>query len=189
MTNVFKRALLLGALVAVSLPVAAFAAEGPYATFDIKVEPTAVDSEVSPVVNAPITKDQVQFHIINNTGKALYFSNGQEQSYIPVVSNNTVTAPYTPGQEYKVVDGEGHTVAKWNLEGGRMAASSASGASQAQYAAWGDTIQQVLANQKVSYQEPPAKAEPHYYSVARHEAVQHRTAVRPASHRVIRGYW
>src|SRR5690349_20374847 len=115
MSHVLKRALALGALGAVSLPLVAFAAEGPYATFDIKVENTAAVSEVSPVVTSPITKDQVQFHIINNTGKALYFANGQEMSYIPVVSNNTVTAPYTPGQQYKVVDVDGHTVAQWNL--------------------------------------------------------------------------
>lgn len=188
MANVLKRALLLGALVAVSLPVAAFAADGPYATFDIKVESTAVDSEVSPVVSAPITKDHVQFHIINNYGQPLYFVNGQEHSYVPVVSNSTVTAPYAPGQQYSVVDGDGHTVAKWNLDNGKLnSASSVGGASQSQFAQWGSTIQQVLDNQKVSYQAPPAKAEPVYYTQAHKPMVTHHAT--HTAHRIIRGFW
>jgi len=189
MSNGLKRVLALGALFALSLPAVALAAEGPYATFDIKVESTAADSEVSPVVTSPITKDQVQFHIINNTGKALYFSNGNEQSYIPVVSNSTVTAPYTVGREYKVVDGDGHTVAKWNLNGGKSTASSVSSASAEQYTQWGNTIQQVLANQKVSYVEPAAKSEPHYYYAASKPVFHVKTASHTTTHRVIRGFW
>jgi hypothetical protein len=187
MSHVLKRALALGALVAVSLPAMAFASEGPYATFNIKVEDTAAVSEVSPVVTSPITKDHVQFHIINNTGKALYFANGQEQSYIPVVSNNTVTAPYAPGQQYKVVDGDGHTVAQWNLEGGKVATANVNSASQAQFAQWGSTLQQVLENQRVSYVEPPAKAEPHYYTTGSHSRTV--SYHHHSSHKVIRGYW
>ena len=188
MSTLYKRALLLGALVAASMPTLAMAADGPYATFDIKVEATKVESEVSPVVTSPITKDQVQFHIINNTGKALYFANGQEHSYIPVVSNSTVTAPYAAGQVYSVVDGDGHTVAKWNLDNNKVASANVSSASQSQFSAWGNTIQQVLDNQKVSYQEPPAKAEPHYYSSSTKTEFHSKPATRSA-HRVIRGFW
>jgi hypothetical protein len=185
MSHVLKRALALGALVAVSLPVMAFAAEGPFATFNIKVENTATVSEVSPVVTTPITKDQVQFHIINNTGKALYFANGQEQSYIPVVSNDTVTASYMPGQQYKVVDVDGHTVAQWNLDNAKVASANVSSASQAQFSQWGSTIQQVLENQKVSYVMPPAKAEPHYYTGGSSRSVSNGHY----GNKVIRGYW
>ena len=171
MSNGLKRALSLSALVALSLPMSAFA-EGPYATFDIKVE-------VSPVVHTSITKDQVQFHILNNTGKQLYFVNGQQQSYIPVVSNSTVTAPYQVGQQYQLVDGEGHSVAKWNLDNVTIGVPNVASASQSQFSQWGSSIQQVIENQKVSYQEPPAKAEPHYY--------QSKSATRTSE--VIRGYW
>ncbi len=177
MNNTFKHVLSVGALAALSLPLMAFA-EGPYATFEIKVESAAVESEVSPVVSSPITKCHVQFHILNNTGKQLYFVNGQAQSYIPVVSNNTVTAPYQVGQQYQLVDAEGHSVAKWNLDNVKIGVPNVASASQSQFSQWGSTIQQVIENQKVSYQEPPAKAEPHYY-----ESNTTRTSG------VIRGYW
>ena len=179
MTISLKRALALGALMAMSASGLAFAdSEGPYATFDIKLESTAAASEVHPMVTAPITKDKVQFHIINNTGKPVFFARGQEQSYIPLVSNNTVTVDYAPGSEYMVVDGEGHTVAKWNLDNRMVGVPSVSSASQSQFEEWGSTLQQVIANQKVSYQES-AKSEPHYYNS------------KPTSRTsdVIRGYW
>lgn len=180
MSTLLKRALMLGALVAVSLPALAFAVDGPYASYDIKVERTAAASEVTPTGTFPITKDKVQFHIINNTGKALYFSNGTEKSYIPVVSNSTVTTAYVPGQEYKVVDDAGQTVAKWNMEQQRVGATSASSVSQSQFSQWESSLQQVIQNQKVTYQEPPAKPEPHYYTS---------TPAAPSTSGVVRGYW
>jgi hypothetical protein len=179
MSIILKRALMLGALVAVSLPALAFAVDGPYASYDVKVESTAVDTEVTPTGTFPITKDKVQFHIINNTGKVLYFSDGKEQSYIPVVSNSTVTTAYNAGQEYKVTDDQGVTVAKWNLDNRKVGVPNVTSASQSQFSQWSTSLQQVIENQKVSYQEPPAKPEPHYYTST------------PAAHTsgVVRGYW
>jgi len=194
--NILKHALTLGVLAAMSLSMSAFAMEGPYATFDIKVENTAVDSDVSPMVTMPITKDQVQFHIINNTDKPLFFmngANGQGQSYVPLVSNSTVTVPYQPGQEYKLVDADGKTVAKWNLEN-RMAkpqVANVMSASPSQFAEWGNTLQQVMENQKVSYQALPTKMEPHYYT--KHHpmkrSIGHNKPSSHTAHRLIRGYW
>jgi hypothetical protein len=184
MSTLLKRALMLGALVAISLPVLAFADnEGPFASFDIKVESTAVDSELSPMVKDPITKDQVQFHIINNTGKQLFYVNGpDQQTYVPIISNSTVTVPYHPGQQYQLVDAEGHSVAKWNLDNSKMGATSVAGASQAQFSQWGSTLQQVIENQKVTYQEPAAKPEPRYSS-----NYSAKSGARTSD--VVRGYW
>lgn len=181
MSHWFKSSLLLAVLVAVAVPVASFAAdEPPYATFDITVESNPAVSEVSPMVTTPITKDMVAFHIVNNTGKALYFNNGDENSYIPLVSNTTVNAPYAAGREYKVVDAEGNTVATWHLGQSQAASTSMASASSSQFAAWGSTLQQVIENQKVSYQEPPAKPEPHYYE---------KSQPQPRISDTVRGFW
>lgn len=182
--NRFLKGAFLAASVAVAMSSAgAFAADGAYATFDIKLEPNPQVSEVSPVVSTPITKDHVAFHIINNTGKALYF-NSNEGEYIPLVSNNTVTVPYQAGDSYKVVDAEGNTVATWNLNGnGAAKTTTVASASQDQFAQWGNTLQQVISNQKVSYQEPPAKPEPQYYQSKGGASSQ------TASKTVIRGFW
>lgn len=180
--NRFLKGALLAAAVTVAMVPAVFADDaGPYATFHIKLEPNPASSDASPAVTEPITKDHVAFHIVNNTGKALYFNNN-EGEYIPLVSNNTVTVPYHTGDVYKVVDTDGNTVATWNLNGNASSASSVSSASKEQYAAWGNTLQQVIENQKVAYQEPPAKAEPRYYE-------SHSSHSHTASKTVIRGYW
>lgn len=181
--NHFLKGALLAAVVAVSMvPAGAFADEGPYATYHIKLEPNPKASDYTPAVTTPITKDHVAFHIVNNTGKALFF-NGNEGEYIPLVSNNTVTVPYKAGDEYKVVDADGNTVANWNLNGNSNAESSAaSSASKEQFAAWGSTLQQVIENQKVAYQEPPAKPEPRYYESNSTRSAQ-------SSGTVVRGYW
>ncbi len=181
MNRRFKSSLWLAVLAAVTVPMSAFAADAPpYATFEITVEPSQVASEVSPVVTAPITKDTVAFHIVNNTGKALYFNNGEADSFIPLVSNGTVEAAYAPGKEYKLVDADGNTVATWHLGQSPVASANASSVSASEFAEWGSTLQRVIENQKVSYQEPPAKPEPHYYERS------------SSSRRVsdtIRGYW
>lgn len=181
MNRSLKSSLWLAVLAAVTVPMSAFAADAPpYATFEITVEPSKVASEVSPVVTTPITKDTVAFHIINNTGKALYFNNGDADSYIPLVSNNTVEAPYALGKEYKVLDAEGNTVATWHLGQAQVASASASSASASEFAEWGSTLQRVIENQKVTYQEPPAKPEPHYYG-------QSSRSTRVSD--TVRGYW
>lgn len=179
MSRWFNSSLLLAVVAAVTLPVSSFAAdEPPYATFEIKVENNPTVSEVSPMVTEPITKDMVAFHITNNTGKALYFNNGNENEFIPLVSHGTVYAPYSPGMEYKVMDGEGNTVATWHLGEAKIASSSMASASASQFAAWGNTLQQVIENQKVTYQEPPAKPEPRYYE---------RSQTRVSD--TVRGFW
>lgn len=181
--NRFLKGALLAAVVAVSMvPANVFAEENPYATFRIKLEPNPASSEVSPVVTGPITKQQVAFNIVNNTGKPLFF-NSNEGEYIPLVSSSTVTVPYKMGDEYKVVDTDGNTVAQWNLNGNQGQAASVSSASKEQFAAWGNTLQQVIENQKVAYQEPPAKTEPNYYQSRSSRSAQ------SSSGTVVRGYW
>lgn len=181
--NRFLKGALLAAAFTVAMVPAVFADGPPYATFNIKLgQNPAANADLSPTLAEPITKDHVAFHIMNNTGKELFFnSNNNEGQYIPLVSNNTVTVPYHAGDEYKVVDADGNVVATWNLNGNGSNAAVASSASQEQYAAWGNTLQQVIENQKVAYQEPPAKAEPRYY--------EGRPAHHTSSKTVIRGYW
>ncbi len=181
MNRFFKGALLAAAVAVAMVPANVFAEGGPYATFEIKVNPNPSVSNLSPAIVEPITKDQVSFHIINNTGKALFF-NGNDGQYIPLVSNNTVTVPYKAGEAYKVVDADGATVAEWDLNG-RMEGQvpNVSSASKEQFAAWGSTLQQVIENQKVAYQEPAAKPEPRYY--------ESRSSRSASSGTTVRGYW
>ncbi len=181
MNRFFKGALLAAAVAVAMVPANVFAEDGPYATFEIKVNPNPTVSNLSPAIVEPITKEQVSFHIINNTGKALFF-NGDEGQYIPLVSNNTVTVPYKAGDAYKVVDSDGATVAEWDLNGrieGQV--PNVSSASKEQFAAWGSTLQQVIENQKVAYQEPAAKPEPRYYEGRSSRSASNGTTVR--------GYW
>ncbi len=179
MNRFFKGAILAAAVAVAMVPAGAFA-EGPYATFEIKLEENPKASDYTPVLTAPITKDQVAFHIVNNTGKSLFF-NSNEGEYIPLVSNNTVTVPYKAGEEYKVVDIDGNTIAQWNLNGSAQSqSSSVASASQAQFEQWGSTLQQVISNQKVAYQEPAAKPEPRYYETR---------SSNTSSRTVVRGYW
>ncbi|WP_373532040.1 hypothetical protein [Vampirovibrio sp.] len=181
--NHFLKGALLAAVVAVSMvPANVFADENPYATFRIRLEPNPASSDYQPAVNEPITKKQVAFQIVNNTGKSLFF-NSREGEYIPLVSQSTVTLPYQPGEEYKVVDTDGNTFAQWNLNRSQSEATSVSSASKEQFTAWGNTLQQVIDNQKVAVQEPPAKSEPNYYQS--HSS----TTSHSSSGTVVRGYW
>lgn len=184
MNRFFKGAILAAAVAMV--PLGAFAEGGPYATFEIKLDQSSKFTDLSPTLAAPITKDHVAFHIVNNTGKALFFNNN-EGEYIPLVSNNTVTVPYQSGDEYKVVDADGNTVATWNLNGNKNRhVANVTSASQEQFAAWGSTLQQVIENQKVSYQEPPADPEPYYYGSRPAKQTASKTTTRKT---IIRGYW
>jgi hypothetical protein len=179
MNHRIKRSLWLAILAAAIAPMAAFAADAPpYATFEIKVEESPIVSEVSPVVTSPITKDTVAFHIVNNSGKALYFNNGEADSFVPLVSNSTVEAAYAPGKEYKLMDGEGNMVATWHLGEAAIKSSGMQSASASEFAEWSSKLHQVIENQKVTYQEPPAKPEPHYYEKSS-----------PRVSDTIRGYW
>lgn len=154
--------------------------EGSYRTFPIRIEKNPVVSSITPELTTPITKDKVAFNIINHTGRALYFA-GTEKEYVPVVSNTTVLADYTPGHEYQVVDENGKTVASWTL-GDKIVTASAASASSEQFAAWEQTLQSVIANQKVNYVEGPAKAEPSYEA-------QSKPSTRTSQGEIIRGYW
>lgn len=170
---------LLLAAVAMIVPVAAFAEPADtVATYNITIENNPVVSDLSPEMMTPISKNQVAFHIINNTGKVLYFPDAGENAYIPVVSNNTVTVPFTPGQEYKVMDTDGNLVAKWHLGDAGPIKANVSSVTAEQFAEWDSKLQEVIENQKVSYQEPPSKPEPHYYTKSAHRV----------SH-IVRGYW
>jgi len=179
MKHWFNHSLLLAA-VALMLPVSAFADAETFTTFDIIIENNPVVSDLSPEIMTPISKGQVGFHLMNNTGEALFFNDGTNSTYIPVVSNTTVVAPYEPGQEYKVTDMEGNMVAKWHVGDAKPITANVTPATAEQFAEWGSKLQQVIENQKVTYQEPPAKPEPRYYtqSSRRHHASD-----------TIRGYW
>lgn len=179
MNHWLKAGFVLAVVVCLVKPGAALADDGPFATFNIKVENNPTVSDVSPALSTPITKDKVAFHIENNTGHPLYFGDANKE-YIPIISNSTVTAPYAPGMEYKVMDEAGNTVATWTL-GGKSHTANVSSASSEQFATWGQTLQTVIANQRVSYQEPPAKPEPRYYGG--------HTPSRVSSGSVIRGFW
>jgi hypothetical protein len=179
MKHLLKGGLALAAVVCMTQSNVVMADEGPYATFNIKVEKTSTVSDLSPALVHPITKDKVAFHIENHTGRALYFE-GNAKEYIPVVSNDTVIASYVPGQEYKLVDTAGNTVATWTL-GGKTYRTNVTSATSGQFAAWGETLQTVIANQKVSYQEPAAKPEPRYYET--------HTTHTTSSGEVVRGFW
>jgi hypothetical protein len=179
------KALLVLGLVCVSFNVAAMAEEAPFATFGIRLENTAAQTK-EPVVTTPITKNTVSFHIENNTGKAVYFVNGNEKEYIPVVSNATVTAPYSK-EPYKVVDSEGKTVASWRLSQEAVEKANVNSASKEQFARWGEQIQQVLQsaqNRSFSYENTTSyesKAEPSVSRASVRQPVK--------KHAVIRGYW
>lgn len=185
MNRWFKRTVCLAAMVAATVPALAFAEDSPpYATFPIKIESNPVASDLSPIVAAPITKDTVAFHIMNNTGKQLFFNNGKDSEYVPLVSNATVEAPYAPGMVYKVADAEGNLIASWHIDDAKIQKANVSSASASDFASWGNTLQQVIENQKVTYQEPPAKPEPRYYTSsggANSRAESRRT--------VVRGFW
>lgn len=188
MKSWLKSLFLLAVVSAVGQTSQSFADDNSYATFHIVIEDNPQVSEVSPVVTSPITRNQVAFHIVNHTSKALYFANGDQSNYIPLVSNNTVTVPYKAGEQYKVVDGQGQTVAVWNLNGGAAtsnASSSQSSASASQYSEWSSQLQRVIENQKVTYQEPVAKAEPHYYE----QSSSKRASSNAQQKTVVRGYW
>jgi hypothetical protein len=152
-----------------------------YLTFPIRIEKNPVASSTSPSTISPITKDHVAFNIINNTGEALYFT-GSEKEYVPVVSHTTVIAGYSPGQQYQVVDADGKAVASWTLGDKVISASGASSASADQFKAWEETLQSVIANQKVSYVEAPRKPEPSYEAHSQSSA-------RSTQGEIIRGYW
>jgi hypothetical protein len=179
MKHLLKSGLALAAIVCMTQSAMVMADEGPYATFNIKVENNPTISDVSPALTQPITKDKVAFRIENHTGRALYFEDNDKE-YIPVVSNDTVTAPYAPGKEYKLVDADGNTVATWTL-GGKTYQANAASATAEQFAAWSQSLQTVIANQKVTYQEPPAKMEPNYNET--------HTIRSTSSGDVVRGYW
>jgi len=173
----FSYSLLLAA-VAMIVPVSAFADADTVATYNITIENNPVVSDLSPEMMTPISKNQVAFHIINNTGRVLYFPDAGENAYIPVVSNNTITVPYTQGQEYKVMDMDGNMVAKWHLGDAKPITANVTPATAEQFAEWHSKLQEVIENQKVSYQEPPSKPEPRYYTKSS-SRVSH----------TIRGYW
>jgi hypothetical protein len=162
MNHWLKTAFVLAAVVCLGKPAFVMADDGALATFNIKVENNPTISDLSPEMSTPITKDKVAFHIENNTGHALYFAGNSDKEYVPVISNTTVTASYAPGQEYKLVDEAGNTAATWTLGGKDYSAHGAS-ASAEQFASWQQTLESVIANQQVSYQEPLSKSEPRYF--------------------------
>jgi hypothetical protein len=176
-----KALFVAASLACVSL--SAMAEEAPYATYGVRLETTAVQIK-EPVMTSPVSKKSVAFRIENNTGKAAYFVNGAENEYIPVISQNTVIAPYTK-EAYKVVDAEGNVIASWKLTNNGAQNVNVSSASKAQFSQWGDQLQQVMEstrNRSVSY---VGKSEPAvFYS---------RSTSAPSApvkkHTVVRGYW
>ncbi len=183
MKSVFKNLMAAALFATLAVSVAVRAEEGPFATFPIRIENNPVTTDVSPNVAEPITKNQVAFNIVNNTGRALYFEDTQK-TYIPVVSHTTVVTTYAPGQTYKVSDADGKTVATWSL-GNQSFASSSASASSEQFAAWETSLQQVIANQKVSYVEPPKEAEPAYREATKTTTVKSSTTTGTT----VRGFW
>lgn len=200
MVNWLKRSFLLASLVALTVPGLASAQDAPpYATFDIKLG-NAINTDhvlkVTPEVSSEITKDTVAFHIFNNTGKEIYFVDGDQKQYIPLVSHNTVQASYYPGKEYMVFDMEDNAVASWTLGDAPVASANVTSASATDFSDWSQKLGQVIQNQQVTYEVAPAKPEPHYYnSTSSQQAAP--AAVEPAAapsypaqqNKVIRGYW
>ncbi|HEY9745848.1 MAG TPA: hypothetical protein V6C99_06480 [Oculatellaceae cyanobacterium] len=178
-----KALLAVAGLVAAVVPSIAFSEEAPFATYNIRLESTSVQTKAEPVVSSPITKGVVAFRIENNTGKAVYFVNGNQKQYIPVVSNSTVIAPYSQ-EAYRVVDNQGQLVAEWTLDAAASQQSVAASASQAQFERWGEQIQQVLEasrNRTVSFEQESKPAAAVMYTKTAKPAVSRNT--------VIRGYW
>jgi hypothetical protein len=100
MKHFIKQSFLAAVVTSLSLSGMAFAQnEAPYATFDVKLGSTINTDyvvKVTPEMPSEITKDTIAFHIFNNTGKEVYFVDGEDKQYIPLVSQNTVFAGYTP---------------------------------------------------------------------------------------------
>lgn len=178
----FGKALFALSGVAISLLGAASFADETYATYHIRLESNPALSEVLPATVAPEKKDQVSFHLINNTGKAAYFVNGEQKSYIPVISGSTVTVPYEY-EKYSVVDDAGKTIFTWNMHG-KTEQSSHTSASKAQYSQWNQQIQQVLAaSQNRSYNWEPKAAQ----TVKTERTVT--TSSKVTRGVVVRGFW
>ena len=147
------KALLASSLVVLS-GLSAFAADAPFVTYNVDLEANGVHMDAAPVPTAGVTKENVAFRIVNNSGRAAYFVNGTERTYVPVVSQTTVTVPYTANQAYKVVDESGNTLASWHLQGGQVQQPTVQSASAEQYSEWGQRLQGVIENARnrtVSY--------------------------------------
>ncbi len=145
---------------------AAFAEQAPFATYNVVLDTPFPRLESSnPILAEPPAKSNVAFRIQNNTGKALYFVGNNEKQYIPVVSERTVTTPYST-EDFKAVDEAGNTVATWRLQGGQVQEAKIKSATEAEFAEWGRKLQGVIEsaqNRTVSYssyqsQQPAAAA-------------------------------
>jgi len=207
--NTFRVLASLCAGVALASSVTAFADDNnaggqpPYATYTVQVKCNPVLSKVQPV-QLPITKDHVAFRIVNHTRGPIYFVNegtststssadnsqsSDKQDYIPVVSENTVTVPYSPTEnpEYKVVDEDGNTLIKWTLNYPTVPPVTLASATPEQFNKWEQDIQGVLENTRNrTVPEDPSlqKSEPVYNdspSSSNHQESH--------SHSTVRGYW
>ena len=174
-----KALVALSALVVVAQATAVFAEEAPYTTFNIRVEENPVQTQIDPALTQPVGKDQVAFRIQNNTNKALFFMNGDQKTYIPVVSESTVQLPYST-QQYKVVDDSGNTVTSWYLGPYEPKMANVESASQAEFEQWGQKLQQVIAS---------AQNRTVHYSYNKEEAAPYGGHSRSQRGKTIRGFW
>lgn len=164
------------AFVAVFQATAVFAEDAPYMTYNIRLEENPVQTSLDPAMSQPVTKDRVAFHIHNNTNKEVFLVSGNDKSYIPIISENTVELPYSP-QEFKVVDKSGNTMTSWYLGPYMPARANVQSASAAEFEQWGMQLRQVIAsaqNRTVSYSYQ--KQEPMYNNS-------------PATGGHVRGFW
>jgi hypothetical protein len=161
-----KAFIVLSSVFCVATAASAFAEEAPFATFHIQLENNQAQSMVNPVITSPVTKGQVAFRILNNTGKQAYFVDNQDNRYIPMVSENTVTIPYVEGEQYKVVDQDGKTIATWQLQNAQSSMQIASSSeTKAKYEDWSQRIQKVIQSNQVvatsTYQQSTQDAQTH----------------------------
>jgi len=162
----------------------------PYATYKIVVESNSRLSQ-APTALKPITKDHVSFQIVNNTRGVIYFVNGDQKLFIPMVSENTVTVPYSPSEnpEYKIMDEAGTVLLRWKLNYPVQNQVTVSSTSQELFSQWEQSIQSVLEatrNRSVLESSSPQKSEPVYNessSPEKSEPVYHDAS---SIHRVIR---
>ena len=125
----------------------------------------------------------VAFQIINNSSEAVYFDHNGQKDYIPNISQNTVTVPYSGDGRYHLVDINGNEVLAWQslvMGASSNASSSEISARNQQHSRWSSELQTIIRNQQVSIPVFEQNDPPH------HDPIQ---SSAPASRGVVRGFW
>jgi hypothetical protein len=175
-----KLALSLALLGAVMAPGLAMANILPpaIATWRVVYSDTPILRKV--IISLPqVHKDSMAFQILNNSPIPLHFvhANG-EKTYIPVLSQRTVTVPFATSGQYNLEDGAGNVVQTFGFTDDSVK-TAVPGATAEQYASWGKQLQDLIAANQVP-------AMPEYKQEDKEPAY---TPVYHAPSRRVRGYW